>query len=201
MRRPRPRRPVPYWILAVTLAVLTAVVVSELVGRADAAVDRWGELRPVAVAVRNVAPGAPVEAGDVVVEDRPASLVPDGALDAAPVGRVATAALGAGEVVVASRIAPGGVGRLAALVPPGGRAMAVPRDRTPMALEVGVVVDLLATFDPAVAAEGDPTFAVARGAVVIDVGEDAVTVALTEQEAPPVAFALANGIVTLALRR
>jgi len=201
MRRFRLRRPIPYWLLAAALAALTTVVVSGLVGRADAAVSRWGDLRAVVVATSDVAAGEEIEAGDVTVEERPASLVPKDALGEEPVGRVATAAIAAGEVVVGARVAPGGVGRLAALLPPSGRGMAIPLDRTPMALAVGDVVDLLATFDPGVAGDGDPTFPVARAAVVIDVGEDAVTVAVGEAEAPPVAFALANGIVTLTLRR
>ena len=201
MRRFRLRRPIPYWLLAAALAALTTLLVAGLVGRAEAAVSRWGVLRPVVVATSDVAAGEEIASGDLAVEERPASLLPAGALEESPVGRVATAAITAGEVVVRSRVAPGGVGRLAALLPPGGRGMAIPLDRTPMALAVGDVVDLLATFDPRVAGDGDPTFPVARGAVVIDVGEDAVTVAVGESEAPPVAFALANGIVTLALRR
>ena len=57
---------------------------------------------------------------------------------------------------------------------------------------------VLATFDATIS-EGEPTFAVARRAVVVHVGEDAVTVAVGESSAPKVAYALAAGTVTLVL--
>jgi hypothetical protein len=66
-------------------------------------------------------------------------------------------------------------------------------------LEVGDRVDVLATFDPGVAGDGTPTFAVATGAVVVHVGRDAATVAVSQAAAPRVAYALAAGTVTLVL--
>jgi hypothetical protein len=66
-------------------------------------------------------------------------------------------------------------------------------------LEVGDRVDVLATFDAGTTGAGEPTFAVARRAVVVHVGEDAVTVAVTTSAAPRVAYALAAGAVTLVL--
>jgi hypothetical protein len=66
-------------------------------------------------------------------------------------------------------------------------------------LEVGDRVDVLATFDPGVSGDGEPTFAVATGAVVVHVGDDAVTVAVRQAAAPRVAYALAAGTVTLVL--
>jgi hypothetical protein len=66
-------------------------------------------------------------------------------------------------------------------------------------LRVGDRVDVLATFDPGVSGDGEPTFAVARGAVVVHVGKEAVTVAVAEAAAPKVAYALAAGTVTLVL--
>ncbi len=59
-------------------------------------------------------------------------------------------------------------------------------------------VDVLATFD-STEGETEPTFPVAMGALVVDVAEEAVTVAVTPEEAPRVAFATARGTVTLAL--
>ncbi|HEX7276722.1 MAG TPA: hypothetical protein VF244_05050, partial [Acidimicrobiales bacterium] len=64
----------------------------------------------------------------------------------------------------------------------------------------GDTVDVLATFDPAGAAEGvAPTFPVAVAALVVDVGDESAAVAVTPDEAARVAFALASGVVTLAL--
>jgi hypothetical protein len=61
-------------------------------------------------------------------------------------------------------------------------------------VQVGDAVDVLATF------EGEKTFAVAEAATVLDVGADAVTVALSADETSGVADAVARGAVTLAIR-
>lgn len=199
MSRSRLRRPLPFWLIALSVATLTTLLVSGLVGRVDSAAARWGDLRPVVVATSDIAAGDEIAPGDVTVEERPAALLPDDAVDEVPVGRRASADIAAGEPIVATRVAPGGTGRLAALLPPRTRGLAVPLDRARIAVEVGDVVDLLATFDPTLAGDGDPTFTVAAGARVIAVEEEAVTVAVAEREAAPVAFALAHGVVTIAL--
>ena len=99
-------------------------------------------------------------------------------------------------------MAPEGVQGAAALLPPGSRALAVPIGPGTPPLLVGDRVDLLSThdpllFDPAAAnAAGD---IVVAGALVIDVSEGAVTVAVDPDDAPAVAFAVAQGAVTLAL--
>jgi Flp pilus assembly protein CpaB len=78
--------------------------------------------------------------------------------------------------------------------------VAVPNGRPGLALVRGDEVDVLATFDPAGAAEGaPPTFPVAVAALVVDVGDESAAVAVTPDEAARVAFALASGVVTLAL--
>jgi Flp pilus assembly protein CpaB len=57
-----------------------------------------------------------------------------------------------------------------------------------------------ATADIASAGTGPaPTFPVARHALVLDVGHQAITVAVTPDEAPRLAYALTHGAVTLAL--
>jgi hypothetical protein len=95
--------------------------------------------------------------------------------------------------------------------------LAVPSGPGTPPLEVGDTVDVLATFDPFVF-ETDPTAAsagaggpgpvagawavpgpVVGGALVVDVAEGAVTVAVDAADAPGLAFALAQGSVTLAL--
>ena len=199
-RRRRARRPVPYWVLAGALAAVTGVVVAGLVERAASAAARYGDPRPTVVVRSPLPAGHVVEPGDVEVQPRPASFVPGGALRAPPVGRVLTAAVVEGEVLVADRVAPDGLGRVAALLPPGTRGVGVPRSPGTPDLEVGDVVDVIAAFDPAAAAgEDEPAFAVASSATVVDVGDDAVTVAVAGDEAARVAFALGQGLVTLAL--
>jgi hypothetical protein len=67
-------------------------------------------------------------------------------------------------------------------------------------VRAGDEVDVLATFDPLVTPAGeDPTVTVARAATVVAVRSRAITVAVTEVEAPRVAFALSQATLTLAL--
>ena len=115
-----------------------------------------------------------------------------------------TAAIVAGEVVSSRRLAPSGLDGLAALVPSGRRAIAVPTEGTGLRLQVDDRVDVL---DPSSelsisggssgsSGTGD---AVARDAIVIAVDDTAVTVAVTEAEARRVATALSHGTPVLAL--
>ena len=180
------RFPVGWWLAAFLLVLATGLTVSSLVSRASTLAARWGAPERVAVATRSLAMGDVVASGDVVLRQVPAGLVPAGALRRPPVGRTLLAPLARGEVVTAAR--------MGTFIPDGTRALAVPVGPGTPTLRRGDKVDVLATFD------GDePTFAVASGAGVLDVvAGKTVTVALTADEAPRVAFALAQGTVTLA---
>jgi Flp pilus assembly protein CpaB len=194
------RHGVLWWLAAAALAVSTAAWILSLSNRAEATLAAYGRRTTVVVATRSMDAGHVVRAGDVRRRSQPAGLVPPGALREPPIGRTVAAAIVEGEVVVRERVAPAGRSGIAALLPPGTRAVAVPVDQKGLRLQVGDVVDVLATFDPdAAAPSGDPTFAVAERAVVVDVDDGAVTVAVGADEAPRVAFALAQGVVTLAL--
>jgi Flp pilus assembly protein CpaB len=196
------RSPLAYWLVVVVLALLTGMVAARSVGNAGALAARYGPLRPVVVAVRALEPGSVVGTGDVIVRQVPGSLVPEGAVtstgDAA--GRTVVAPAFPGVPLVAGQLAPDGRRGLGALLPPGSRALAVPNGRPGLALIRGDSVDVLATFDPTGASDGaPPTFPVALGALVVDVGDESASVAVTPDEAARVAFALATGVVTLAL--
>jgi Flp pilus assembly protein CpaB len=189
-------------MLAALLAVVTAWVVGTTVAGAEADRRRWGEERTVAVAVHRIAPGTVLDGGDMRFERWPAGVVPEGALDALPVGAVAIDLIVPGEAVVASRLAPDGLRGLTALLPPGWRAFAVPSGPGALRLERGDLVDVLATLEPAAAGgTGDePTVLVAESAEVLAVDEQSVTVAVPADAAGDMAFALASATVTLALR-
>lgn len=171
-------------------------------GEASARASRLGGLVDVPVATRRLDAGVALRTTDVAVRRLPAALLPNGQLAASPAGKVALVPLAAGEVLLAAKLVPDGVSGVAALVPDGHRALAVPVDAGALALRPGDRVDVLATFDVADAGAqpaGPPTFPVAAGALVVDATDDAITVAVTADEAPRVAFALARGTVTLAL--
>jgi Flp pilus assembly protein CpaB len=185
-----------YWVAAFMLAALTAVVVSGLVGRASAAAARYGSVRSVPVVMRPVAAGEVVRPADVSTRRVPAAFVPAGAVGR--VGRIAVVPLGRGEVLLASKLAGAGEKGVAALLPDGAKALAVPVGPGMPPLERGNRVDVLASFDTPEGSE--PTFAVAVHALVLAVDPDtAVTVAVSPTESPRVAFAIAKATVTLAL--
>jgi pilus assembly protein CpaB len=194
------RSPMAYWAAVVALAAFTAFTVAGQVDRAGAQVARYGHLRPIVVATRAVEVGSVLRPADVAVRSLPAAFLPEGALAStgAAVGRTVVVPLFRGTAVVGAHLAPDGLEGVAALLPAGARAVAVPTSPASVALRRGDRVDVLATFDPPPAGEA-PTFAVAEAAPVVDVGPEAVTVAVAPEEALRVAYAVAAGVVTLTL--
>lgn len=192
------RHPVSFWAFAVALALLTGTTVSRLVADASARAARLGGLRPVPVAARAIEVGQSIDGGDVEVRRLPGALLPSGRVARGPAGHTALVPIAPGEVLLEAKLAPWGRRGVAALVPSGRQALAVPVEGAKLPVRPGDQVDVLATFDTAEGGQ-EPTFPVASGALVVDVSEEAVTVAVTGHEAPRVAFAMARGTVTLAL--
>jgi len=197
------RFPLLYWMGALALVAVTGLAMARLVGNAQAAAARFGGLRSTVVAARPVPAGALVRPGDVTVRRLPAALVPRGPVAGvgAAVGHLALVAMAPGEVVLVSKVAPSGRRGVSALLSDGSEGLAVPVGPTTPPVTCGDHVDVLASFesDTAAAAGTAPTFPVARGAVVVAVDHQAVTVAVTPDEAPRLAYALTHGAVTLAL--
>jgi Flp pilus assembly protein CpaB len=125
----------------------------------------------------------------------PLALLPRHALATLPRRAVAAVDLSPGEIVVAHRLA--GRSAVAGRLPAGRRAVAVPTVAG-LPVEIGDRVDVLATFDTG-APGVEPTVVVARDALVVAHQDDAVTVAVEQDVAPRVAYALAVGTITLAL--
>jgi Flp pilus assembly protein CpaB len=197
------RSPLTYWVAVGGLALVTALAVSGLLGRARVEAARYGSPRPVLVATRDLGVGVVVRDSDVEVRSLPSALVPPDTIgDVAQVrARVVVSNVFEGQPVVRRQLAPWGVTGAAALLPPGKRGISVAAGPAAAKLDKGDIVDVLATFDPATpeAAGKEPTFPVAVGASVIDVGGEAVTIAVEPDEAKRVAFAVAHGAVTVVL--
>jgi Flp pilus assembly protein CpaB len=188
------RYPLLSWLPPAVVALAVAWLTSSVVDGATAEVRRLGPMVRAPVAARAVEPGAVLGEDDVRWRRVPRGVLPSGPLSAEPVGGTALVALAEGEVLLRSKLAPEGVLGVAALVPPGSLAVAVPAgegDRPP--LRRGDRVDVLAAGDEA----GVATVAV--GALVVDVADEVVTVAVAAAEASAVAYAVARGVVTLAL--
>lgn len=192
------RRPVAWWSVTLLLALTTATVISRAVADAEAGAARYGRTRQVLVATTTITAGAVVGEGNAEVQTLPDALVPPGAAGAGDLGARATSRIHPGEVVHGRRLAPDGLSAVTALLPAGTRGIAVPSGSGALPLEIGDVVDVLATIE---SHEGGapPTVTVAAGAIVVDVGEAAITLAVAVEQAPKVAYALTAGLVTLAL--
>lgn len=201
LRRVLRRLPLLWWVTATALALVTGTVVARSVSSASALARQYGPLEPMVVATGPLAFGDVVEADHLAVAWVPASLVPADHLSD-PGELVGSAALGpvvAGQPVVAAHLGPAGVRGVAALLPPGTRAVAVSLGGASAPVAVGDRVDVLATFDPSLVPATEATMAVAVGALVVAVDADAATVAVDPAEAVAVAFSASHGALTLAL--
>jgi Flp pilus assembly protein CpaB len=197
------RSPLTYWVAVGALALVTTLAISGLLGRARTAAARYGSPRSVVVATHDIPVGAAVRDADVALRSLPSSLIPPDPLGdiGQARGRVVVVPVFEGEAVVRRQLAPWGLTGAAALLQPGKRGISVAAGPAAAKLTKGDVVDVLATFDPnsPSAAGKEPTFPVAVGASVIDVGGDAVTIAVDPEEAKRVAFASTHGAVTVVL--
>lgn len=194
------RDPRLWWVATATSALALGWLVSSVLAGADQVRRAWGASEVVLVARHRLEPGEPVGAGDVELVERPVAVVPDGALHELPAGQRASALVESGEVVIRSRLAPAGLTGLAASLPPGSRAVAVPVEPgTAPPLVVGDRVDVVVALAAEAAGAGPPGFVIAAGAQVVAVDDTAVTVAVSPPAAPRIAVALGQGAVTLAL--
>jgi Flp pilus assembly protein CpaB len=190
------RHPLAYWGLVAALALTTGAVVAGTTDDARRTANAWGDRERVAVARHAIEPGDLIHGDDIDWRDLPRVALPHHPATEV-VGRVATAPFFAGEMLVAERLAPDGSCAVAAQVPSGRRAMAVPSTRGAPPLEVGDVVDLVAVVDPA--ASGIGPARVASAASVVAIGDEAVTVAVEVDEVGDTAFAISTGAVIIAL--
>ena len=181
-----------YWLVVAVAAAITGLVVAAIAGLAGGG-PSLGELTPVVVATQ------PIEAGDQLSEQNtearryPALTLPTGAVAALRGDEVASSAIHTGEVVTAARL--GGL-------PIGDRTeVAIPAHTALPPVAPGDLVDVLVTLPlPGDGgARSQATLTVATAAVVTDTAEHAVTIAVTSQELLPVASAVIQGSITLAL--
>lgn len=193
------RQPLLFWAFALVAAASTYLVVQSALTATAEGAAAYGDLVPVLVATRDLDPGAVISDGDVEVASLPRSLVPEGAAGSEAVGRSLRHLVVAGEAIVTQRLAPHGAVGVAAMLGPDQRAVTIPLPPHGMPVEVGQIVDVLATVDPEASRGRNPTSVVASGAQVVAVGEQGVTVATDSDDAARVATALSYAVVSLAI--
>ncbi len=181
-----------YWLVVAVAAAITGLVVAAVVGLAGND-SSLGPPTPVVVATQPMEAGQPLSDQNTEVRRYPTLSLPADALDALAGDEVTSAALHPGDVVTRSRL--GGL-------PLAGRSeVAVPTGTTLPPLAPGDLVDVLVTLTipDESGSQRRATLTVAQSAVVTNTADTAVTIAVTNQELHPVATALAEGTITLAL--
>ena len=195
------------WSASLLVAVITIVVVFSDLATLHRRARDFGAPHPVLVAAHDLPLGATLGASDVRKISRYAAATPANAVvdvdDA--VGRVVAVPVLAGSVLLEPHLTERDRDGLSGLVPFGYRAVRIRPDdglRPP----VGAVVDALVALDPTLSERREGEI-VARAARVLAVEADddaladgaGVTLLVTEDEARGLAFAAANGVLTLAL--
>lgn len=193
------RQPVVWWLLVIVLSGITASTVQRDYAAAAEARLAWGEATPVLVAIHDLAAGDLIAPG-AELRQWPRAMVPAGALAATAPDAVARFDLIAGEAIHADRVSTTSSGQLADRLPDATVALAVPVHSGVPPLSIGDRVDLFATFDGVARSEAtDATQRVAQAAVVVDLGEEVITVAVPDAAVAATAGALARAEVTIAL--
>lgn len=183
------RDPKTYWVLALALALLTAVTVHQVTSNARAAQSRYGETVDVLVARQTLAPGSDLEQGASLVPV-PVGLVPETALMDLEDAAIATTIIPNGAIVTAGMVA-GDAKQLVA----GRVAVAVPLMPTTPPLSAAQNVLLVVNSDPFSGLQPQLI-----DAVVVEVTDDRVVVSLAPGDLLDAAAALSDGLVILALR-
>jgi Flp pilus assembly protein CpaB len=208
----RSLRAVWLWATAVVVALATALFVASDLAELHRRATRLGPERPVVVAGHDLAAGATVRASDLDVVHRHSSQAGDALAEpAVAIGRTVAVPVLAGQPVSDRHLAPRDRRGTTGVLAPGTRAVRVP-DPDGLAPPPGAVVDVIVALDPALAEQvGAPTLVPAAGARVLAAGrpgdgsaqsaagERTVLLLVPEEEAERLAFAVANGTVTLAL--
>jgi Flp pilus assembly protein CpaB len=192
-------------VVAVLLAVAATLVLEGHLARLEARAAAGGDLVPAVAAAVPMQRGTMIQASGLVMAKVPAGGLPPRALrrmdDA--IGRTLVAEVAFGEVLTALRLASGGP--VAALVPPGMRAVTVTVPLPPGAVASGDRVDVLATFvdlasrTETVVREAE-VLAAARASPLDGGGESTtLTLLVSPFEAEEVAHARALGTLSVAI--
>ncbi|WP_419918828.1 SAF domain-containing protein [Candidatus Poriferisocius sp.] len=173
-------------------AAITGLVVAIVAGLARGN-SSLGALTPVVVATQPIEAGRPLSEQNTEIRRYPALSLPAGALAELTGDEMTSAPLYPGDVVTGPRL--GGL-------PLTGRIeVAVPGHTALPPLAPGDRVDVLVTLPipDESGSKRQATLTVARAAVITNTADHAVTIAVTNQELIPVAAAVVEGSITLAL--
>ena len=181
-----------YWLVVAGAAAITGLVVAAIAGLAGGD-SSLGDLTPVVVVTEPIEPGQPVDEHNTEPRRYPVLTLPPNAVGTLSGDEVASATLLPGDMVTTTRL--GGL-------PTGNRTeVAIPAHTALPPLTPSDRVDVLVTLPitDQSGTETQATLTVATAAIVTNKADHAITIAVTEEELLPVASAVIQGSVTLAL--
>lgn len=205
MRRRPPRASRVLLLLSLAVGAATTLALRAYLLRLEAAAEAGGARTNVVVAATDLPRGTVLAPGMLRAAPVPEEWLPPGALRDAgwALGRTLAADVLAGEVVTEARLAPEG-GPVAALIPPGLRAVTVTAPLPAGAVVSGDRVDVLATYPRRPHTEtvvaGAEVLTVLGSAAAEDLGSVASVLLLVSPEtAERLAFARAFADLSLAV--
>jgi Flp pilus assembly protein CpaB len=147
-RRRVPRATILFLLAAIGCAFGAFAMMRGYAARLEALRPAVGPVVPVVVAAAPVERGATILSDDLRVAELPATVAPPGAFGdpAHAVGRTTLTAFGEGEAITPTRLVGGRGGPLAALVPPGLRAVPIVVQTVPAGLVRGDRIDVISTY-------------------------------------------------------
>jgi len=192
-------RPVLWWLVSVIALGGALWVWHQQVSALAAQRALLVQPRSVLVAKRNLSRGTVIGPDDLHADTRPEAFVPDDALPAttAVIGAVVREPILAGEALVRSRVGAGS--GIEALLEPSERAVAIANRELGLPVELGTLVDVVATPVAATASDDEAPKVLVASARVVGLVDRAVVVAVPAQALPSVAEAVAREQVVLAV--
>ncbi len=195
-----------WWLLTITLSLITAFIVGNAVTTAQSNAARFGETTTVFVTTRSIATGETIRSDDVRKEALPKAFLTHATHAMNPVGRIARATMPQHTVIDEPMIANASQSAPTALLESDERGITVARGQDTATAsypyEIGDRVDVIATLtsrdEPAPA--NLPVVTVANNVRIIHVADTSVTIAVPMDHAETVAAATTSRQVTLAVR-
>ena len=177
---------------SIVVVIVTVAVMWSLLARAEQGAERYGAVRGVVVASRDLDAGDLIDDEAAEVRNLPADARPPGSLGTID-GQRLVDPVHRGQVIVRADVT---LDRspLAATLEPGRRAVAVAVDQAGLDLDRGDVVDVWTV-------DGTGAMTIVAGAAeVVRVGSRTVTLAVDTGEVPDVAGAVAAQVAVITLR-
>lgn len=192
------RFPFAWWLSVLAVAMATGFIVTHSVASAQESAARYGNVTNVYVANHPLEPGSVISASDVSAQQRPRAFVPSSAVTSNPVGVVVDVPIDQGDVISAANTGVSGLSPTEALLRPGEQGIAVPTNEKSPDFQIGDDVSVFATVSDDQTST-TPTVLVTSNARVIHISDHAVTIAVANDDAPKVTFAVMKNEATVAI--